>query len=131
MWTSRTGTPATRTVRVEALVWNTGAMGTWVLSPKRRAASAPWTWTVSPLPCAMVSTTSWRSGTTAPTNRLVLGRTKTPWATRRSAPSAASRESVRAMAPREPSSAKRPPVNGLPFGSLATAVRTDLAVDMA
>ena len=41
---------------------NTGAVGTWVLSLNRRAASAPWTWTVSPLFRAMASTTSRTSG---------------------------------------------------------------------
>ena len=42
VWTIVTVTPATVMVRLDALVWNTGAAGTWVLSLNRRAASAPW-----------------------------------------------------------------------------------------
>ena len=74
VWTILTVMLAIRMVRLDALVWNTGAVGTWVLSLNRRAASAPWTWTVSPLFRAMASTTSRTSGTTAPTKRLVRGR---------------------------------------------------------
>lgn len=57
--------------RLDALVWNTGVIGTWVVNPKRLAASAPWTCTVSPLSQAIACTTSETAGTTLPTNRTV------------------------------------------------------------
>ena len=41
VWTILTVMLVIRMVRLDALVWNTGAVGTWVLSLNRRAASAP------------------------------------------------------------------------------------------
>ena len=67
---------------------------------------------------------------TVPTNRLVLGRTKTPWARRRISPSAARRERARSTALRAPCFRKRAPVKGLPRGSFRMAARTAFAVDM-
>ena len=65
------------------------------------------------------------------TNRLVLGRTKTPWARRWISPTATRRESVRSTAPRVPCFRKRALVKGLPLGSFRMAARTAFAVDMA
>ena len=117
--------------RLDALVWNTGSIGTWVLSPRRQAASAPWTWTVSPLFRAMAWTTSATPGRTLPTKRFLRGRTKTPRARRSIPPSAARRESVRSTAPREPKAAKREVVNGRPLGSLRMSFLMASATDMA
>ncbi len=40
VWTFLTVTPAITSVRLDAPAWNTSAIGTWVLSLKRLAASA-------------------------------------------------------------------------------------------
>ena len=131
VWTILTVMLVIRMVRLDALVWNTGAVGTWVLSLNRRAASAPWTWTVSPLLRAMASTTLRMSGRTVPTKRLVRGRTKTPRATRWISPRPTRRDSVRSTALREPCFRRPSLVKGFPFGTLHRLARTACTVDMA
>ena len=92
VWTMRTAVPATRIVRVEPLVWNTGACRHLGAEPEapggfgaRGSGASRHCCARSPRPHRGMS------GMTVPTNRLVLGRTKTPWARRWISPSATRR----------------------------------------